>query len=70
MTGWKRRRFVLLLLVLPLALGSTCIVVEEEPGYGAPYDGESGAEELEDEEREEVELHLGFSSGTASLRRA
>ncbi len=60
MTGSKPRRLALLLLVLPLASGSTCIVVEEEPGYGAPYDGESGVEELEDEEREEVELTLGF----------
>ena len=48
-----------LMLILPVALGSTCIVVQEER-EDVPFEDESNVEQLEDEEREEMDRRTGF----------
>jgi hypothetical protein len=41
MTGSRRWRLAWLLAIAPLALGSTCIIVEENPYDDPLYEGEA-----------------------------
>ncbi len=60
MIGSRQWRLVWLLAILPLALGSTCVVVEEEP-YGYPRnEDETEGEILEKGDREEIDRTTGF----------
>jgi hypothetical protein len=60
MTGSRRWRLAWLLAILPLALGSTCIIVEENPYDDPLYEGEAPGEMVEEAEEEEMDRRSDF----------